>query len=120
MYKQLNINNYRTYFILGNNEDEKTAKREVIINISLRFLRNNASCSSDNLKDTVCYGGLLAFLDSKLHDSQFNLVEKAAQFVYDTICEYVKNDEIQIRIELIKENPPVKGLSSASFIISDW
>lgn len=120
MYKQLNINNYRTYLILGNNEDEKTAKRAVIINISLRFLCDNASCGSDNLKDTVCYAKLLAFLESKLHDLQFNLIERGAQFVYDIICKYVKDDRIQIRVELIKENPSVKGLSSTSFLISDW
>lgn len=120
MYRQLNINNYKTYFVLGNNENEKTEKRKVIINISLRFSDRNASCYSDDLKDTVCYSGLLAFLESKLRNSRFNLIEKATQFIYEAICEYINDSDILKRVEIIKENPPVKDLSSASFVISDW
>lgn len=120
MYRQLNINNYKTRFILGNNEDEKAAKRKVIINISLRFLNKNASCSSDNLNDTICYSSLLAFLDSKLYDSRFNLIERAAQFIYEEICNYVNTPDIQKRVEIIKENPLKQDLASTSFVISDW
>ena len=120
MYRQLNINNYKTYFVLGNNENEKTAKREVIINISLRFSDRNASCYSDDLKDTVCYSELLTFLESKLRNSSFNLIEKATQFIYEAISEYTNDSGIQKRVEVVKENPPVKDLSSASFVISDW
>lgn len=124
MYEQLNINNYRIYFVLGNNENEKLEKREVIVNISLRFLNENLSCKSDNLKDTICYEAFLKFLELKLRELNVNLIEKAARLVYDAVGAYAGSsgvrNKIQRRIEIVKQNPLVKNLESASFVISDW
>lgn len=127
MYTQLNINNFETYFILGNNPEEKLQKRKVFINISIRFLENKIdACDSDNLKDTICYASLLNFISQKLQSAQFNLVEKACGFLYEIVSDYVKNQlaadsqKFLLRVEFIKPRPSSKNLESASFICSDW
>lgn len=124
MYRQLNITNYKTHIILGNNPEERNDKRPIIINISLRFLRGNAACNSDDLTNTVCYSSFLNFLEKKLENNNFKLIEKAAQFIYDSVTEYLKDNsnkqDIQKRVECIKPNPPVNNLEAVSFVVSDW
>lgn len=118
MYTQLNINNYCSEFILGNNPEEKLKKRAVIINISLRFAGTDSSrVITDNLQDTVCYDDLLRFLDSKLKDAEFNLIEKATSFIFESLEEYFakikilkgseppKEVKILKRVEVIKPEP---------------
>jgi FolB domain-containing protein len=120
MIKQLDINNYRIDFIIGDNEEEKHEKVAVIVNISMRFMEDNLSCYSDKLDDTVCYSALTKFLEDKLKNSNFNLIERATQFIYDAISEYINDKNVQKKVELIKANPVCKNLQSASFICSDW
>lgn len=120
MIRQLNINNYETYFVLGNNAGEKSQKRRVILNISLRFSDNILAIENDKLDSTICYSSLLNFLETHLENANFNLVERAAQYIYDIISEYLKNNIASIRVEVIKPQPSSKNLESSSFICSDW
>ncbi|MBQ7674248.1 MAG: dihydroneopterin aldolase [Alphaproteobacteria bacterium] len=92
MYKQLNITGYKTYVILGNNPEERAEKRPITINVSLRFLQDNMACNSDDLSNTICYSSLLNFLEKKLENASFKLIEKAAQFIYDSITEYLNDN----------------------------
>ena len=130
MQTQLNINNFETYFILGNNPEEKNEKRKVILNVSILFKNSIIvkACENDELKDTICYSTLLKYISGKLESAQFNLIERATQFLYGLIKDYVhekfsenKIDKknILIRVEVIKPNP-MKNLESASFVCSDW
>jgi dihydroneopterin aldolase len=120
MIKQLDVSNYETYIILGNNDCEKLEKRKVIVDVSLRFLEKNDACSSDDLQETVCYSSLLNFVDEKLKDANFNLVEKASQFLYDEISKYLNDETILTRVKVTKPSPPVENLGSAAFVCSDW
>jgi FolB domain-containing protein len=126
----LNINNYEAFFVLGADPEEKLAPRRVVINISIRFLAdadadaNANACNYDDIKDTVCYRSLLSFLDKKLEGAGFNLLEKATQYLYDALVEYLKlnwNQVFSCRVEVMKPSPlPHRPLESASFICSDW
>ncbi|MDR3186893.1 MAG: dihydroneopterin aldolase [Holosporaceae bacterium] len=118
--RQLNINHHQTYFILGNEALEKLEKRRVIINVSLRFPEKNLACHSDNLADTVCCSELVELMEQKLKGRKFNLVERVAQFLYEEISIFLKNDDILKRVEVIKPAPPVKNVESVSFCCSDW
>ncbi|MDR2067670.1 MAG: dihydroneopterin aldolase [Holosporaceae bacterium] len=118
--KQLDINRHQTYFVLGNDVLEKFEKRKVILNVSLRFQEKNDACRSDNLADTVCYSELVGLVESKLKDRKFNLIEKVAQFLYEEISIFLKNDNILKRVEVIKPAPPIKSVESVSFCYSDW
>lgn len=119
MIRQLNINNYETHFILGHNPCEKMEKRRVILNINIRFLDNIFACHDDRLDNTICYSSLLSLIEERLKNVDFNLIERAAQCLYDTIFERLKNDKIMIRVEVIKP-VPIENLESSSFICSDW
>lgn len=120
MIRQLNINGYETHFILGKNVYEKVEKRPVILNISIRFLENLIACENDNIDDTVCYSSILDFIEKKLKNANFNLIERVAQYVYDIIFTYLKGNNVMIRVEVIKPRPSTKNLESSSFIYSDW
>lgn len=128
---QLDITNHLSCFVLGSNPEEWSEKRRVIVNISLRFQLPNIACSTDKLSDTVCYAGLLRFLDLKLENARFDLIEKATQFVYEVVEEYISENvavlypgKILKKIEVIKTDPFCRKncdfLESASFLISDW
>lgn len=119
MINELSISGYRSKFILGNNESEKNAQRCVILNIWIRFPEQNHACTSDNLEHTVCYSSLLEFLNEKLNGANFNLIERATKYVYDQITEFIHDENVMKKVELIKENP-INELQSASFICSDW
>lgn len=120
MVRQLNINGYKIYIILGNNEYERHNKRPVVLNIGLRFL-DSAAENHDDLKNTVCYDSLLNFLDKKLENTQFRLIEGVAEYIYDAISNYVKSENVLKRVEIIKPYPLLEDkLESSSFICSDW
>jgi dihydroneopterin aldolase len=120
MLRRLEISDYETRIFLGNNEDEKLERRKVIISISLIFSEKNDACGSDDLGGTVCYSKLLNFVNEKLKDASFNLMERIAQYLYDEISKYLNDVKILKRIEIKKPSPPVENLKSASFICSDW
>lgn len=119
MLKELHLNNYEAEFILGNNDSEKYSSRAVIVNIWIRFNDRNDACSSDNLCDTICYSSLIKFLEEKLRGVNFNLIEYASKFVYDAIGEFVKNESVLKRVEIVKKKP-LNKLQSATFLCSDW
>lgn len=119
MLNELYLSKYKTNFILGNNDEEKFSSREVTVNVWIRFPTEISACENDNLKDTICYETLIKFLDTKLSDSRFNLIEKATKYIYDLITEFIKNEKVLKKVELIKEKP-IDKLELASFICSDW
>jgi FolB domain-containing protein len=122
--RQLNINNYETFLVLGNDLEEKLAPRRVVINISIRFSADVCAYRSDHIDDAICYSSLLIFLEKKLNNANFNLIERAAQYLYDTLVKYLSEylkEGFSIRVEVVKPLPlPNQRLESASFICSDW
>jgi FolB domain-containing protein len=129
MIRELNINNFKTELILGNNSEEKCLRRPVVIKIGLRFEQSDSlgcpACFSDDLNDTICYAALTGMLSEKLEQSQFNLAERAAQYIYDEILDFIKKsglaERATIRVVLIKPNPlGAENPESISFICSDW
>ena len=119
MIRQLNIINHEIYVILGDNDFEKHEKRKVVINLCLRFSKKNNACHNDNIDETVCYEKLTNFLDAKLKNTKFNLIERMAQFLYDEVSSYLNDSSILKRIEVIKISP-CTDVKSASFVCSDW
>jgi dihydroneopterin aldolase len=119
MIRQLDIRDYEVYAILGNDAEEKLKKRKVNICISLRFSKKNIACRTDNIENTICYVALVNFLDDKLQNAEFNLIEKMAQFLYDEISAYL-NDASILKYVQVTKVAPIKNLGSASFICADW
>jgi dihydroneopterin aldolase len=119
--RQLDIVNYEIYVILGNDDCERKDRRRIIADISLRFTDKNDACRSDDLGETVCYANLMDFLEEKLRHTQFHLLERITQFLYDEISVYLGNKTDVLKyVRVTKIDPPVENLKSASFICSDW
>jgi dihydroneopterin aldolase len=70
------------------------------------------SCVIDNLDDTICYSNLIKFVEKKLKNTEFNLIESVAQFIYDAISDYINDEKILKRVEIIKNNLFDKNLQS--------
>jgi dihydroneopterin aldolase len=119
LIRQLDIS-WETNIILGNENFEKYKKRKILIDISLRFPEKNIACSSDNIDDAVCYAKLSSFLNERLEKTEFNLLERAARFVYDEISSYLNDATILKSVRIVKPAPPATDLKSASFSCSDW
>jgi dihydroneopterin aldolase len=124
MLKQLNITGYEIFVTIGNEDFERREKQKIIIDVRLRFAGKNGACGSDDLSETVCYAALVDFIRKKLKDTEFHLMERLTQFLYDEITEYLKKklpDVIVLTyVEVIKAAPPVENLKNASFICADW
>ncbi|MDR1334100.1 MAG: dihydroneopterin aldolase [Holosporaceae bacterium] len=121
MIRQLNIFNYETYIIIGNDDSERKDRRKVIVDISLRFMNENSACLSDDIGETVCYADLVAFVQEKLQYTKFRLLERITQYLYDEISFYLRDQpDILKYVKITKVAPPVENLKNASFVCSDW
>jgi dihydroneopterin aldolase len=118
--RQLNINKYETKFVLGNNASEKCEVCRVVIDVSLRFLDDMPACVSDDLGDAICYSSLTKFIDEIFMGADFNLVERASQFLYDKLSLCLKNYPVLKRVELTKPFSSGELPESVSFVCSDW
>lgn len=68
---------------------------------------------NDRLEDTVCYFGLVQFIEENCKDKRFNLVEYLTQTVYGLVCEYTSSfsDLIsQVKVKTNKKSPPVRNV----------
>ena len=70
--------------IIGINDNERTEKQDVIINLEI-YADLKKACQSDNIDDAVDYKVLKKRIRSFVEESQFLLVEKLAQGIAD-IC----------------------------------
>jgi dihydroneopterin aldolase len=118
--RQLDIADYEMYVIIGDHASERYEKRKIVIDVSFRFTKDNSACKSDNISETVCYSDLVDFMEKKLQNTEFRLVERAAQFLYDEISAYLNDVSILKYIKVTKVAPPVKNVKNVSFICSDW
>ncbi len=72
--------------IVGLYEDERRAKQDVIINITLHTDCRTA-CISDRIEDTIDYKAIKKRVVAMVETSQFHLIERLAQAVADLCLE---------------------------------
>ena len=86
-YSQLDriyIHDLKIPCLIGINEDERLAKQEIIINITLDA-DIKVACLSDNIDDTVNYKELKEKIVEHIKDSSYFLIEKLAAKIAE-IC----------------------------------
>ena len=74
-----------------------------VFSIEVEFPRAPLGETTDNLKDTICYGEICKTLRDYVKDRQFNLIEKLARDCLSVLCK--KYPSVLMRLTLFKKAP---------------
>ncbi|MCL2024081.1 MAG: 2-amino-4-hydroxy-6-hydroxymethyldihydropteridine diphosphokinase [Oscillospiraceae bacterium] len=101
------IKNLRLFAYHGVNEEEKRDGQFFLLNISGK-LDASAACHSDKLDDTVSYARMLKTARRLFTGNRWDLLEKAAQVIVDTLLEeFGQLDEVTV--EIFKPDAPINA-----------
>jgi FolB domain-containing protein len=84
--------------IIGVREDERRAKQDVLVTLSLGVDLRKAG-ASDRLEDSVDYAGLKKRIMEMAESSQFLLVEALAERIAAICLEHPSVEEARVRVE---------------------
>lgn len=90
MIATIHIKNLRLRTYIGFNDDEKTKKQDVVVNISLLY-DASAAAESDSVADACNYKVLTKQIITLVEDKSFDLLEKMAA---DIIALIAQADEV--------------------------
>lgn len=89
MIATIYIKNLRLRTYIGFNEEEKTKKQDVVVNISLRYDASVAA-NSDSVADACNYKVLTKQIITLVEDKSFDLLEKMASDIIALIAQVDK------------------------------
>jgi FolB domain-containing protein len=81
----LRLNHIELNLHLGWSEQERAQKQLVFMDIILKFLDPPKACKTDELKDTHCYYSLIKNIQKSTESREFNLIEHATAFIYQSL-----------------------------------
>ncbi len=118
-FSELLLTDWRQNVKLGVTAEERMEAQLVAIDIAVRFDELPLACQSDQVADTVCYDHLLKVLCGELASHEWRLLEHLTYDLYRKLQQLL-SDGCVIRIKVTKLHPPVIGLGTSSFVISDY
>jgi len=95
----IHIKNLRLRTFIGFNEEEKTKKQDVIVNIILRY-DATAAMASDSVEDACNYKVLTKKIIALVEQRSFNLLEKMAGDIIGLIA--TAEEVLQASVEIDK------------------
>ncbi len=101
------INGLKLYAYHGVNPEEKEDGQFFVLDITC-FLDLQKPCHSDNVEDTVSYAQVIKKVRAAFLQEKYDLLEKAAQVVADTVLENFPAVE-SVNVLLKKPQAPVKA-----------
>ena len=84
--------------ILGVYEDERKAKQDVIVNITL-YASLHKACHSDCMDDTVDYKTIKNWVVEMVESSSFYLVERLAQAIANLCLESERVQRVDVTVD---------------------
>lgn len=108
-FSSLEVRGLRVPMHLGCGEEERSKVQDVEVSLFLKFRSPPLGCTTDNLKDTVCYSDLSDEVRKILTRQPYHLIEHAAQVIYESLKKRVSYDT-QLRLSFHKLYPPVGSL----------
>ena len=105
---------------LGCSAEERSARQEVDLGVSIRFTEPPPGCETDELEDTISYSELIDSARALCAERQFKLVERlAAELFAHLRRELPPGAELWLRVTKLR--PPVDDLhGGVSFSLGDW
>lgn len=114
---ELALGAYRTEVRLGYLSGERRKPQPVVFELKIRFRQAPRACRTDRLQDTVCYGKICERISQICAKRPYKLIEHLGAQVYEAV-ERMLPKGAALTLKLIKENPPVPGLTGgASFTL---
>ncbi|MBQ8210799.1 MAG: dihydroneopterin aldolase [Clostridia bacterium] len=101
------INNLKIYAYHGVNPEEKIQGQNFILDIICK-LDLKKPCQTDNVDDTVSYAQVIKLVKRVFVAEKYDLIEKAAQVVADSILDAFEQIE-KVEITLKKPEAPIKA-----------
>lgn len=68
--------------------EEQEKKRNINIDLHIRFQAPPPGCHSDQLQDTYCYDQIIAYIKDKLGDRKYKLIEYLSREIHGFLKEY--------------------------------
>lgn len=97
----IKIKNLRLKTIIGIYDWEASFQRDVVINAEIES-DFEESCKSDNIKDTIDYDQLINKINNLVKNSRFNLIEKLAQSIINSIMEDKRIKRCKLELDKVK------------------
>ena len=111
------INGLELELFLGWPNAERMRKQIVTLDLDIVYPATPTACTSDDLKDTVCYRELIEKLRAHIGERKFHLIEHVTQEVYDTLkMELPKGTGISVSLT---KHPQIQGLGGVTFNFRD-
>lgn len=101
------INNLKIYAYHGVNPEEKEEGQNFFLDIVCK-LDLKKPCQTDNVEDTVSYAQIIKLVRKIFTSEKYDLIEKAAQVVADSILDSYGQIE-KVKITLKKPEAPMKA-----------
>ncbi|MFC1770530.1 dihydroneopterin aldolase [Candidatus Margulisiibacteriota bacterium] len=96
--------------IIGCKSEEKTAKREVILNIEMEVDAEKPS-KTDKIEDAVDYAKVVAKVSDFVEGSSFNLLEKLASSIAELILAEFEIKAVKVCIDKPGAVPNVRSVA---------
>lgn len=103
---------------LGFSEAERASLQPVWVTLDLTFSHPPKACSTDDLKDTICYDTLISNIKKNLAGREFRLLEYLAQEIVQIIKQESGN-EMRILVSITKKPAIPDLLGGATFTYGD-
>ena len=98
MTDQIQIKDLFLRAIIGINEEERSNRQDILINIVL-YADTRAAGASDDISDAVNYRTITKRLIKLVEESEFYLVEKMAAGIAAICLEDPRVEEVSVRVE---------------------
>lgn len=94
----IHIRDLQLRCIVGLYEEERRAKQDVVINITL-YADYQMACKTDRIEDTVDYKALKKKVVELVEGSGFYLIERLAQSVADACFETAEVQRVEVTVD---------------------
>ena len=94
----IRVKNLRLRTIIGFKEWEREKKQNIVINITI-LTDAEAAAATDDISDSIDYKELTKRVISEVETTNFNLLERLADFILDIVMEYTLIREATVEID---------------------
>ena len=104
IYDKIHIRDLALRCIIGINAEERTAKQDVLINVTLHCDLRDA-CKSDSMRDSINYKVVKREIINLVEDSNFFLIERLAERIAHVCLRHHRVKEVDVTVDKLAETP---------------
>lgn len=101
--QSLKIQNLELMMSIGVQDFEKSTKQRVVVNVDLE-IDENSKVQSDNIKEVICYAGIVKAIEALSMQKHYSLVET---FAYDIAATCLGSGEQAKKVMVSVQKPDI-------------